>query len=70
MGLLWNRWTPLRTESGTRAELIDRLEAYFKVSGLKSKITLEGNGLKRIHVRTKDQDRARDLLAAFDEEQA
>lgn len=64
----WNRWTPLRTEGGARAELIDRLEAHLKSNGLKAKITLEGNNLKRIHVLRKDEAKAKELLAAFDEE--
>ncbi|MGO4549308.1 hypothetical protein AB4Z29_31465 [Paenibacillus sp. 2TAB23] len=68
MALFWNRWIPVRTEGGSRAELIDRLEAHFKANGLKSKITIEGNSLKRIHVLKKDADLAKVLLDAFDEE--
>ncbi|CAM4352606.1 hypothetical protein FHS16_002683 [Paenibacillus endophyticus] len=68
MALFWNRWIPVRTEGGSRAELIDRLEAHFKANGLKSKITIEGNSLRRIHVLKKDADLAKVLLDAFDEE--
>jgi len=68
MALFWNRWIVVRTEGGSRSELIDRLEAHFKTNGLKSKITIEGNSLKRIHVLKKDADLAKTLLDAFDEE--
>lgn len=68
MALFWRKWVPVRTEGGSRAELIDRLQAHFKASGLKSKITTEGNALKRIHVLKKDADRAKELLDAFDDE--
>lgn len=68
MALFWNRWIPVRTEGGTRSELIDRLQAHFKANGLKSKITIEGNSLRRIHVLKKDADLAKGLLEAFDEE--
>ncbi|MDQ8734125.1 MULTISPECIES: hypothetical protein [unclassified Paenibacillus] len=68
MALFWNRWIPVRTEGGSRSELIDRLEAHFKANGLKSKITIEGNSLRRIHVLKKDADLAKVLLDAFDEE--
>lgn len=68
MALFWNRWVAVRTEGGSRAELIDQLQAHFKASGLKTKITIEGNSLKRIHVLKKDADQAKALLEAFDEE--
>ncbi|MGO4179611.1 hypothetical protein AB4Z45_14930 [Paenibacillus sp. MCAF9] len=68
MALFWNRWIVIRTEGGSRSELIDRLEAHFKTNGLKTKITIEGNSLKRIHVLKKDADLAKTLLDAFDEE--
>ncbi|MFF2481237.1 hypothetical protein [Paenibacillus sp. NPDC058071] len=66
--LWWKRWIAIRTEGGSRADLIDRIEAHFKANGIKSKITLEGNSLKRIHVLQKDESLARELLAAFDAE--
>jgi len=68
MALFWNRWIVIRTEGGSRSELIDRLEAHFKTNGLKTKITIEGNSLKRIHVLKKDADLAKTLLDTFDEE--
>lgn len=68
MALFWSRWIPVRTEGGSRSELIDRLQAHFKANGLKSKITIEGNSLKRIHVLKKDTAKAKELLDAFDEE--
>lgn len=68
MGLFGNRWVAVRTESGARADDIDRLDAWFKTHGLKSKVTLEGNSLKRIHVRKNDAARAAELMAAFDKE--
>lgn len=68
MALFWNRWLPVRTEGGSRSELIDRLQAHFKANGLKTKVTIEGNSLKRIHVLKKDAELAKVLLDAFDEE--
>ncbi|MDQ0061932.1 hypothetical protein [Paenibacillus harenae] len=64
----WNRWVAIRTEGGSRAELIDRLQAHLKAGGLKSKITNESGSLKRIHVLKKDLDQAKTLLETFDEE--
>ncbi|NIK79444.1 hypothetical protein FHS15_004604 [Paenibacillus castaneae] len=64
----WNRWISVRAEGGSRSELIDRLQAHFKANGLKTKITAEGNSLKRIHVLKKDAELAESLLAAFDKE--
>jgi len=66
--LWWKKWVAIRTEGGSRADLIDRLQAHFKENGVKSKITLEDHGLKRIHVLQQDESRARELLAAFDKE--
>ncbi|GMK43413.1 hypothetical protein [Paenibacillus glycanilyticus] len=67
MVLWWNRWTAFRTEAGSRADEIDRLHAYFKSNGLKSKVTLDGS-LKRLHVRSNDEARAKELAASFDAE--
>lgn len=64
----WSRWVAVRTEGGSRADLIDRLQAHFKSNGVKSKITNEGNSLKRIHVLKKDQERAMTLIEDFDKE--
>ncbi|GLX70084.1 hypothetical protein [Paenibacillus glycanilyticus] len=68
MVLWWNRWMAFRTEAGSRADEIDRLHAFFKSSGLKSKVTLEGGQLKRLHVRSKDEARAKELAASYDAE--
>jgi len=65
----WNRWISLRTEGGSRAEQIDRLQAHLRASGLKTKITDEGNSLKRIHVLKKNFDQAKELMEAFDKDQ-
>ncbi|WP_338553462.1 hypothetical protein [Paenibacillus sp. KS-LC4] len=67
MGLLWRRWVAIRTESGSRADIIDRLEAHLKASGIKAKVTLEGN-LKRLHVLKKNVEAAQQQLDAFDSE--
>lgn len=69
MALFWSRWIPVRTEGGSRTELIDRMQAHFKANGVKSKISIEGNSLKRIHVLKKDAGLAKVLLDAFDKEQ-
>lgn len=68
MAWFWSSWVSLRTEGGSRSEIIDRLQAHLKSKGLKSKITTEGNSLKRIHVLKKDVDQAKALLTAFDED--
>jgi len=65
----WNRWIAIRTEGGSRADLIDRLQAYLKAHGVKSKITFEDHALKRLHILKKDRERVPALLEAFDEEQ-
>ncbi|MCU6708539.1 hypothetical protein M6D81_07390 [Paenibacillus sp. J5C_2022] len=67
MGLFGGRWVVMRTEGGSRADQIDRLYALFKSEGLKTKITEEG-ALRRIHVKKKDTDRAKELMDAFDQE--
>lgn len=64
----WNRWVSIRAEGGSRADLIDRLQAHLKTGGVKSKITNEGGSLKRIHVLKKELDQAKALLEAFDNE--
>lgn len=66
---LWKKWVAIRTEGGSRVDLIDRLEAYFKRNGIKSKISIETSSLKKIHVLEKDENRARELMAEFDAEQ-
>lgn len=63
----WNKWVSVRTEGGSRSELIDRLQAHFKSNGIKSKITDEGSSLKRIHVRSNHVERARELMKDFDD---
>lgn len=68
MAFLWKRWVAIRTEGGSRADLIDRMEAHLKANGVKSKITSEGSNLKRLHVLTKDEERAKALLDTFDAE--
>ncbi len=67
MGLFGSSWVTVRTESGARADDIDRLYANFKAEGLKAKVTMEGNSIKRIHVKKNDIDRAKELMEAFDE---
>lgn len=69
MGLFGNRWIAVRTETGSRTDVIDRLQALFKSHGIKSKISFEGNALKRISVPKKEIERARELIDAFDKEQ-
>ncbi|MDQ6421008.1 hypothetical protein RB620_16390 [Paenibacillus sp. LHD-117] len=68
MGLFGNRWVTIRTESGTKADDIDRLQAVFKSNGLKSKILLEGSHLKKIQVTKKDMERAKELIDVFEQE--
>lgn len=68
MALFGSKWSALRTEGGSRSEVIDRLEAYLKTNGLKTKITNEGTSLKRIHVKKNDFERAQELLKAFDKD--
>lgn len=69
MGLFGSRWAAIRTEGGTRTDIIDRLQALFKSHGIKTKITTEGNALKRISVLKKDIERAKELMDVFDKEQ-
>ncbi|MEK3884859.1 hypothetical protein [Paenibacillus sp. PL2-23] len=68
MGLFGNRWVVVRTESGSRADDIDRLYALFKERGLKAKVELEGSTVKKVKVHKKDVDRAKELIDIFDKE--
>ncbi len=68
MALFGNPWIALRTEGGSRVDHIDRIQASFKTQGIKTKVTDVGNGLRRIHVRKKDLERAKELLDLFDQE--
>ncbi|WP_258235096.1 hypothetical protein [Paenibacillus agaridevorans] len=68
MGLFGRRWVTVRTESGSKADDIDRLQAVFKSNGLKSKILMEGSHLKKIQVTTKDVERAKELIDVFEQE--
>lgn len=68
MGWFGSKWVVVRTESGTRVDDIDRLDAIFKSNGLKTKISLEGSSIKRIQVRKQDVDRAKELMQTFDNE--
>ncbi|OBR63638.1 hypothetical protein A7K91_06760 [Paenibacillus oryzae] len=68
MGWFGSKWVVVRTESGSRVDDIDRLDAIFKSNGMKTKISLEGSSIKRIQVRKKDVDRAKELMQIFDDE--
>lgn len=68
MGWFGSKWVAVRTESGSRVDDIDRLDAIFKSNGLKTKVTLEGSSLKRIQVRKQDVERANELIDTFDKE--
>lgn len=68
MGLFGKKWVTVRTESGSKADDIDRLYAVFKSNGVKSKVILEGSHLKKIQVTAKDVERAKELIDVFDQE--
>ncbi len=68
MGLFGRKWVTVRTESGSKADDIDRLYAVFKSNGVKSKVLLEGSHLKKIQVTAKDVERAKELIDVFDQE--
>ncbi|WP_127531942.1 hypothetical protein [Paenibacillus kobensis] len=58
------QWTLIQTETGIRVDLIDRLYAYLKAEGIRTKVTGEGT-LRQLHVHTKDEARARQLTQTF-----
>ncbi|MFD0590561.1 hypothetical protein ACFQZE_21470 [Paenibacillus sp. GCM10027627] len=68
MAWFWDPWVAVRTEGGLKADDIDRLHAIFLNNGIKSKVTDEGETLKRIHVLKKDIVRAKELIDVFDQE--
>ncbi|GFN32750.1 hypothetical protein [Paenibacillus xylaniclasticus] len=58
------QWTLIQTETGIRVDLIDRLYAYLKAEGIRTKVTGEG-ALRQLHVQKKDEVRARELARKF-----
>ncbi|MCR2807423.1 hypothetical protein [Paenibacillus soyae] len=68
MGLFGNRWVVMRSESGARADEIDRLYALFKEQGLKAKVEFDGGTVKRVKVHKNDVERAKELIDVFDKE--
>ncbi|MEF2244125.1 MULTISPECIES: hypothetical protein [unclassified Paenibacillus] len=67
MGLFGGKWIAIRTASGSRADDMDRLYAILKSNGLKAKISTEGN-LKKVSVKAKDEEKARQLVEQFEKE--
>lgn len=59
-----SRWTILQTESDTRIDLVDRLYAYLKSQGIKSKLTGDDK-VRTLQVRKQDVERARGLAESF-----
>lgn len=68
MGLFGRKWVTVRTESGSKADDMDRLHAIFKSNGLKSKVIMEGSHLKKVQVTAKDVERAKELIDVFEQE--
>ncbi|EFM09117.1 hypothetical protein PaecuDRAFT_4120 [Paenibacillus curdlanolyticus YK9] len=62
-----SRWTVILTEGGTRVDLVDRLYAYLKSQGVKTKLSGDAN-LRRLLVHKRDEDRARRLVQSFQAE--
>lgn len=59
-----SRWTILQTESDTRIDLVDRLYAYLKSQGIKSRLTGDDK-VRTLQVRKQDEERARGLAESF-----
>jgi len=66
MGLFTSSWIAIRTEGRTRSERIDQIEAILKSNGIKTKITDEGNGMRRAHVKKKELEKASQLIIGID----
>jgi hypothetical protein len=62
-----SRWTVILTEGGTRVDRVDRLYAYLKSQGVKTKLSGDAN-LRRLLVLKRDEDRARNLVQSFQAE--
>ncbi|XEC95285.1 hypothetical protein AB6A23_01515 [Paenibacillus tarimensis] len=63
-----NRWQSVKSEGGSRAERIDRLQAYLKSFGIKSKIASGVANTVQLKVLKKDIEQAKKLVEKFDEE--
>jgi hypothetical protein len=59
-----SRWTVIQTESGARIDLIDRLYAYLKSQGIKSRLSGDERA-RSLQVRKQDEERARGLADSF-----
>ncbi|MWC27280.1 hypothetical protein [Paenibacillus sp. MMS18-CY102] len=62
-----SRWTVILTEGGARVDHVDRLYAYLKSQGVKTKLAGDAN-LRRLLVLKRDEDRARRLVQSFQSE--
>jgi hypothetical protein len=62
------RWALIVSESGARVDRIDRLEAFLKSRGMKSRITREPGGMTKLFVRQNDVEGAKALLERFTKE--
>lgn len=59
-----SRWTVIQTESGVRIDLVDRLYAYLKSQGVKSRLSGDDK-VRTLQVRKQDEERARGLAQSF-----
>ncbi|GGF92082.1 hypothetical protein [Paenibacillus abyssi] len=63
-----SRWQPIKSEGPSRTERIDRLQAYLKANGVKSKTGAGAANTLQLKVRKKDVDRAKALVTAYEKE--
>ncbi|RXZ83405.1 hypothetical protein EBB07_06215 [Paenibacillaceae bacterium] len=62
------RWLTVKSEGGTRAEQIDRLQAYLKAQDIKAKTVSVSGSVRQLKVLRKDEARARSLVESFNQE--
>lgn len=59
-------WVSIRTETGARTEKLYSLQAHLKESGIKTRISGEGQQLMQLHVPKKSAEQAKSLIEEFE----
>ncbi|MBD2845913.1 hypothetical protein IDH44_11980 [Paenibacillus sp. IB182496] len=62
------RWQTVRSESRSRTDVIDRLQAYLKSQGVKSKVATGVAETQLLQVLKKDVEQAKQLIQNYENE--
>ena len=63
------QWTSIKSEGGSRADRIDRMHAYLKAQGVKSKISPGAANTVQLKVKKQNAKQAKELIEAFEQEE-